>query len=116
MTEQDVEVRLLGPVEAFGNREELEECLDRVMDHLLTCDVVDPSVSESYSNDGDTVALEFSMTIRTDEADQAVSRAMGAIRASFHGVGAATPGWEDVIRQMRSRVQATSGDTDLVDV
>lgn len=115
MTEHDVVVGLVGPLEPFGKRETLEGFLDEVMEHLQGCDVIDPVISESYSSDGESVTIEFAMTVQTGEPDAAVSRAMNAIRASFHTLGAATPGWEDVIRKMQSSVRATSGDGDLIE-
>lgn len=92
----------------------MESLLDEVMDHLLVCDVIDPSVSESYGP-ADEVRIEFRMQVATDEPDEAVVTAMASLRAGLHARGAQTPGWEQIISRMRKDIRATSTDDDLVE-
>lgn len=108
-----VEIKLHGPADDLGDRDTIESFMDRIMEQLLEC-VTDPSVSESFEDDG-VVTLEFLMEVDEDQLDAAVTVAMSALRSAFHTVGASTPGWEDMIQAMRSDVRATSEDSDLVD-
>lgn len=114
MTGHRLEIELRGPIAPFGKRENIEQLLDQTMEHLLTCDVIDPSVAESYLSDDD-VSMEFSMYVEADKPEDAVLIAMSALRASLHVAGAGTPGWEELVREMRSEVRATSDDDGLVD-
>lgn len=107
-----VTIRLEGPIEDLGTREEIEALMDRIMEDLLDC-VIDPTVSESYQDE--TVSLEFCMEVPDDTPEAAITTAMSALRSSLHGAGAHTPGWEELISQMRSDVRATSEDSGLVD-
>lgn len=113
MSHSFVTINLEGPADDLGGRKTIEGLLDQMMEQLLLC-VTDPSVSESYHDDG-TVSLEFAMEVEAAAPDEAVVAAMSALRSSLHGLGAATPGWEDLIRQMRSDVRAITQDDDLVD-
>ena len=70
-----VEVGLRGPADPFGGREGVEELLDRTMNHLLACDVIDPGVSESHLPDGQ-VLMEFHFMVERGTPDEAVSDSM----------------------------------------
>ncbi len=115
MQGHDVAVSFAGPIEPFGSREQLEGFLDQVMDELLTCDIVDPTVGETYSEDGKTVTIEFTMAVEVARPDEAVTQAMNAVRSSLHALRVSTPGWEDLIERMRSDVRSSQVDGDLID-
>lgn len=109
----DICLTLEGPVAVFEKREVIEALADDMMEHLLACGMLDPSISEAYSENEEFVTLEFSMAVEEQDPAAAVSKAMSAIRSAFHTANVSTPGWEAMISHMRHTVSASS-DGDLL--
>ncbi len=77
----------------IGDLDHLQDSIDQVMDELVKLTEVDETLYDP-SIGADLVAgeVEFSLSVDADE-DEAIPKALGAIRTAIHAAGGGTPGW-----------------------
>jgi hypothetical protein len=75
----------------------LEMQLDRVMEELIRLGVEDPAIGGTLS----TGEVEISITVEAESLEDAVPKAMTALRAAIHAADGATPGWPRSWSQQR---------------
>jgi len=81
--------------------------LDPLSDQLAEAlhdlhDVIDPDLGATLA----TGRLDVSMVVEADSIEAALKKAATATRAAVHAIGVATPGWDDLIREIGSEVKA----------
>jgi hypothetical protein len=81
--------------------------LDPLSDQLAEAlydlhDVIDPDLGATLT----TGRLDVSMLVEADTLEAALTKAATATRAAVHAVGVATPGWEDLIREIGAEAKA----------
>lgn len=67
----------------------LEAALDRVMEELIRLGVEDPAIGGTLTSG----EVEISMTVDAESYEQAMSKAMGTLRAAIHAAEVSTAGW-----------------------
>lgn len=83
-------------------RDALDRHSDAVMDALLVePNLTDPDVGVNFG----TGVVDVCASVDAEDEPGALRLALVAIRSALHHVGSATPGWEDVPRQIASRVR-----------
>lgn len=76
-------------LQADGTPDQLETCLDAVMEELLRLDVEDPSVGGVLARGEVTLAF----TVEAPSLVASLDQALATTRAALHGAGASTPSW-----------------------
>lgn len=70
--------------------EQIEACLTRVMDGLVTLGVDDPSVGATLG----TRQVEISLFLEAATLEEALNQGAATIRAAIHAAGGGTPEWD----------------------
>lgn len=84
------------------DRDALDQHSDAVMDALLVePNLTDPDVGVNFG----TGAVDVCASVDADDEPAALGLALTAIRSAVHHAGSATPAWDDVTRQIASRVR-----------
>jgi len=79
-----------------GAPDELEDHLDRVLDHLLgLTGVIDPDYTASLASG----AVTFTMMRRGDASPDVLAAALSDMRTAIHACDGMTAGWEDDFRE-----------------
>lgn len=90
---------------------QLEEHLDRVLDHLAELDgPVDPDLGARLST-GDVM---FSMGVEAASGPEALRDALVAVRTAIHACEGCTPGWEGMFDEIEQTIRSATAE-DMVD-
>lgn len=100
-----IEFRLV--FEGFSDAE-----LERIFEDVADCLVDMSGMDADAALDLGERAVEMSMSLQADRAEDATTRAFSAARTAIHTAGGSTEGWEKVIAnqamEMRLRTELTS--------
>jgi len=88
---RDYRVVLVGTVHG-GERAELDNLLDRVMEELLRIDARDPSLEIDFS----TAVVRVAISVGAANPLDATIEASTSIRCAIHAAGGGTPDWPAV--------------------
>ena len=89
--------------------DDLDALTDQLLDALIDVDgIEDPDVTATLAEG----LVEVHATATGPSPSEAVFVAMCGLRTALHTIGQGTPGWEDMMRDFSSRIDASDHDDD----